>query len=307
MPGARSIGRTVFPLNALIALQNKKVLPVLKQEPGFNIAYQIPSLEFGSQQSAETFFVKQATTTGIPIVKTVKEPDLSPLDLLTKVVGFGASIIGSSGTALAGYAASGAQATPLEKGLTIGRGGLNMGLFDDLWGAATGPGGIFNANNGVNWGNLLNTGASIAQQAFAPQPTSFPIGGGGGGGSAIPAMASVPAIAGRVGAVVGRGFFSRFPNLATGIQTLRNGGVSASRSKLYSVMKRFGPEFLVTGGLLTAAAVNELAVAGPGYRRMNPANSRALRRAARRIESFHRLCRHTDMLQSRRRRSSKKC
>lgn len=34
-------------------------------------------------------------------------------------------------------------------------------------------------------------------------------------------------------------------------------------------------------------------------RRMNPANSRALRRAARRIKSFHRLCTHTDVLKTR--------
>lgn len=39
-------------------------------------------------------------------------------------------------------------------------------------------------------------------------------------------------------------------------------------------------------------------------RRMNPANSSALRRAARRIESFHRLCVRTDKLRSPRRRSS---
>ena len=35
------------------------------------------------------------------------------------------------------------------------------------------------------------------------------------------------------------------------------------------------------------------------YRRMNPANSRALRRAARRIRGFHRLCQHTDLLKTR--------
>jgi len=34
-------------------------------------------------------------------------------------------------------------------------------------------------------------------------------------------------------------------------------------------------------------------------RRMNPANSKALRRAARRIKSFHRLCTHTDVLKGR--------
>jgi len=34
-------------------------------------------------------------------------------------------------------------------------------------------------------------------------------------------------------------------------------------------------------------------------RRMNPANSKALRRAARRIRSFHKLCTHTDLLRTR--------
>lgn len=185
--------------------------------------------------------------------------------------------------------------------LTPTRGG-NMGLFDDIWGSATGPGGIFNSNSGINWTGLLNTGVGIAQQAFAPQPSAAPM-PSGGGVAAIPAMASVPAIAGRVGAVVGRNFFSRFPNLATSIQGLRNAGQNVTRAKLYGVMKRFGPEFLVSGGLLTAAAVNELAVAGPGRRRMNPANSKALRRAARRIESFHRLCQTTDRLRPHRRKS----
>jgi hypothetical protein len=35
-------------------------------------------------------------------------------------------------------------------------------------------------------------------------------------------------------------------------------------------------------------------------RRMNPANSKALRRAARRIRGFHKLCQHTDLLKTRR-------
>ena len=35
-------------------------------------------------------------------------------------------------------------------------------------------------------------------------------------------------------------------------------------------------------------------------RRMNPANSKALRRAARRIRSFHRLCQHTDVIKTHR-------
>lgn len=42
-------------------------------------------------------------------------------------------------------------------------------------------------------------------------------------------------------------------------------------------------------------------------RRMNPANARALRRAARRIKGFHRLCTHTDLIKSRGRRSVGRC
>lgn len=106
-------------------------------------------------------------------------------------------------------------------------------------------------------------------------------------------------------ATVGRSFFNRFPNLATAIQRLRNAGQNVSRSKLYSMLKRFGPEFLISGGILTAAAVNELALAGPGHRRMNPANGRALKRSIRRIQSFHRLCKASDVIARHSRR--KKC
>lgn len=41
------------------------------------------------------------------------------------------------------------------------------------------------------------------------------------------------------------------------------------------------------------------------HRRMNPANSKALRRAARRIKSFHRLCMHTDVIKTSRRSSGR--
>jgi len=111
----------------------------------------------------------------------------------------------------------------------------------------------------------------------------------------------------RGGPTVGRSFFQKWPNLATAIQKMRNAGQNVSRSKLYSMLKRFGPDFLVTAGILTAAGVSELALAGPGHRRMNPANSKALRRAQRRLKSFHRLCADSDVLKSRRRSCAKKC
>jgi hypothetical protein len=89
---------------------------------------------------------------------------------------------------------------------------------------------------------------------------------------------------------------------ATGIQALRNKGANVTRSSLYSMMKRFGPDFLIGGGILGAAAVSELAMAGPGRRRMNPGNVKALRRAHRRMKSFHHVCQVNDTLLTHRRR-----
>lgn len=97
-------------------------------------------------------------------------------------------------------------------------------------------------------------------------------------------------------AMVGRGFFTRFPNLALVIQQWRDRGVKVTRSQLWSMLKRWGPEVLVSGGIITAAAVSELMLAGPGRRRMNPGNVKALRRSMRRVEGFHRLCVQADRL-----------
>jgi len=164
-------------------------------------------------------------------------------------------------------------------------------------------GGINQAMQGGLGQTLLGLGTQAAtgfiQQQFAPQPVSYPM-SYPSGPVAQPVMASVPAL-GRAVATVGRGFFNRFPNLATSLQALRNRGANVSRSTMYSALKRFGPEMLVSGGILTAAAVSELAVAGPGRRRMNPGNVKALRKAHRRMKSFHKVCVDNDQLLKRRR------
>ena len=156
----------------------------------------------------------------------------------------------------------------------------------------------------IDFGSVLDLGTTAL--------TTFV--GGQGSAQAIPVMSKAPQIAGavggavaRTGAVVGRSFFNKWPNLATAIQKMKNAGHNISRSKLYSMMKRFGPDFLVTGGILSAAAVSELIMAGPGHRRMNVGNVKALRRGMRRIESFHKLCTKADMLRSRGRRYKKAC
>jgi hypothetical protein len=138
-------------------------------------------------------------------------------------------------------------------------------------------------------GPLLQIGTQAAtgylNQQFAPQPVSM----------MQTNMAAVPAIV-RGSVAVGRSFFNRFPNLATSIQQLRNAGSKVTRGSLWNLMKRFGPDFLISGSILTAAAVSELAMAGPGRRRMNPGNIKALRKAHRRMKSFHHVCRQNDML-----------
>lgn len=174
--------------------------------------------------------------------------------------------------------------------------GLNVG------GLLQSASSIFGGNQNPYFQSIGNA-ASLASNFF-PQAQAYPV------------MAKVPQIAGsmgaltaRVGGAIGRRFFDKYPNLATAMQMLRNQGRNIKRSQLYSMLKRFGPELLISGGILTVAAVSELMQAGPGTRRMNPGNAKALRRSLRRLESFHHLCQRADKFRRPRGRSksSKSC
>ena len=172
-----------------------------------------------------------------------------------------------------------------------------MGL--DLGGILGTVSNIFGGNQNPIFQGISNVTGLAGQ--FVPTQTATQI-------AVRPPTPGVMAPAARaVGAMVGRSFFQKYPNLATSIQQLRARGMNVKRSQLWNLLKRFGPELVVTGGLLTAAAVNELMIAGPGRRSMNPANSKALRRAARRIKSFHKLCGTVDLLKSRGKRRSSSC
>lgn len=149
----------------------------------------------------------------------------------------------------------------------------------------------------------LISGGTAGQALGSFLPSLGNIGGGAPISStnpfAVQTMGVAPRIVGpALGAVraVGKRFFDKYPNLATAIQGYRNMGKNITRAKLYSLLKRFGPELIISGGILTAAAVSELMVAGPGRRRMNPGNVKALRRSMRRLESFHHLCVRVDRL-----------
>lgn len=165
-------------------------------------------------------------------------------------------------------------------------------MFEDLFDNVAG---FFDTGSwDVDWSSVLDVGTDLASNYFAGGAVATPALAASG-----PAMrAAGGAVARTGGAVVGRGFFNRFPALAVGIQKLRNAGQNVTRAKLYAMVKKFGPEFIISGGILTAAAVNELMLAGPGHRRMNPANSKALRRSIRRVQSFHRLCQKADVIAS---------
>lgn len=236
------------------------------------------------------------------VVKTV----VSPKKLTTAIITGGASVV----------------APKVFKPLTeaVGSTLYNPSLVSKVVGVAAGAGPLALAapptgapNMGLNLTGLLTgavsglatlAGGGSPSQALGNFQNFLPSMGTGGpfgapttspGYGVYPTMAAVPAAA-RAVATVGRSFFARFPNLATAIQGYRNMGKNVTRAKLYSLLKRFGPEFLITGGILTAAAVNELLIAGPGRRRMNPGNVKALRRSLRRLESFHGLCMRVDKL-----------
>ena len=296
------VQRILYPVRAAQNLAQQGFLPKLLPTQ----SYKIDLIGQGAPTvaAAEQAIKQTAQTVGLPVIQVQPFKRTSALrDILggfSELASFYFGGWGKAATTAAQVAQTQFAPTPdtiTQLGTFAPRGGTNMGFFD--FGTSTDPnsgGGIFDTGGftqNIPWNSLLNLGTNLATNFLQPSSNSIP-----STPSAQPVMAAVPMIA-RGGAVVGRSFFNRFPNLATSIQKMRNAGQNVSRGKLYSMMKRFGPEFLVTGGILTAGAVSELALAGPGRRRMNPANSKALRRAARRIESFHRLCTTTDRLRSR--------
>ncbi len=207
-----------------------------------------------------------------PIESAIKKVQFNP-GLVTSIASRGTVSVGPSG------------GSPMA--LNIG------GLLGGVGQALSGLQGA-NVQGFRNVGSILTAASGAYQLPQAQPPTS-------------PMVRTQMAAAGpvmRVGAAVTRGFFAKFPNLATQIQAFRNAGMSqVTRARLYSMLKRFGPDLLISGGILTAAAVSELMMAGPGHRRMNAGNAKALRRSMRRIESFHRLCVRADSLRAPRRRS----
>jgi hypothetical protein len=122
---------------------------------------------------------------------------------------------------------------------------------------------------------------------------------------AQPVMSTAPIIA-SAGSAIARVVAPILGKLAAKI-----GVKSLSLTKAIALIKRMSkflkdPAVIATALGITTAELATLIVSHNARKRrhMNPANSRALRRAARRIRSFHRMCGHIDLLKSRGRRHS---
>lgn len=171
-------------------------------------------------------------------------------------------------------------------------------------------GGVSSILGGVSSGNYLNAiqgGLSVAS-SFVPQPSAQPIYQPQQptyGAVAQPVGAfSVPAAA--AAAMVGR-LAPVLTKIAVKLGLRAKPSLNRAMEIIRKTAKILGsPEAVAVALGLTTAELAQIITTAQARRRrrMNPANSRALKRAARRIKSFHRLCQHTDILKSRGRRAS---
>jgi hypothetical protein len=129
-------------------------------------------------------------------------------------------------------------------------------------------------------------------QTPAPMPQAQPVGAFSVGAAAMTRLAAITApILAKIAVKLG---LRARPSLNRAMDLIRKG------AKLLQ-----SPEAVAAALGVTVAELATLITASNARkrRRMNPANSKALRRAARRIKSFHKLCTHTDVLKNRGRRS----
>lgn len=162
------------------------------------------------------------------------------------------------------------------------------GVFSDIFGGA---GNTATGSTGV--GGYSQPGYSVPSVAYQ-QPQYQNV------------MAMAPAVQG-----VARWAMS-FPSLWQALQHIRaNYRVPMTVDKLWRLVKSAGPQMVV--GLIGAAALNELFVYHSTHkrRRMNVANTHALRRSVRRLKGFeklsHRVSAQLGRMGGRRRTSSRRC
>jgi len=189
-----------------------------------------------------------------------------------------------------------------------------VGLFDSVDSlfstALSDVQGLFTPGSGSGGSIVggLDTGVS-------PVPVSYPTYTGvpevfGPTAPMMTSAGSVPMVARAIAAGIPR-WAATLPNLWQAIQTkLPMLGSSREITFLLSTLRRYGPTVLA--GFIGSAALNELLsyTATHKRRRMNVANTKALRRSMRRLKGFHRLAGRVELQLSRsagRRRSGRRC
>lgn len=225
----------------------------------------------------------------------------------------------------AALVASAGSLTPLTAAASYGSqfyntlvqaGAIKMGL--DLGGIF---GGVANAIGGISSGNYwqaLQGGLGAASAAFAPTPTmiaapAMPVYGPVYAPPPPVAAPPPPVVAQPVGAfgVAARAIAAVTAPILAKIAVKLGLRARPSLTRAMDMIRKAAkllqsPEAVAAALGITVAELAQLITASNARkrRRMNPANSKALRRAARRIKSFHRLCTHTDVLRGRSRRSA---
>lgn len=218
----------------------------------------------------------------------------------------GATLLASV-VASAGVGAAGAPAWVTSSLSELHRiGASNMSL--NLGGILGAAGGILGGINTSQFGNIsqiLGGGLQIAGAALTPAASYGPV------YSPAPSVnypQAQPVGAFSVPAAVGAAMASRLAPVLTKIAVKLGMRAKPSLNRAMEIVRKTAkllgsPEAVAVALGITTAELAQLITTSQARRRrrMNPANSRALRRAARRIKSFHRLCTHTDLLRTRHR------
>jgi len=180
-------------------------------------------------------------------------------------------------------------------------------------------GGASLAAPGFGVSSLASSKSSKLPGAGFLQPYSYPTANAGGYGMTVSNKSGLPSLKGPPLGLT-KEIFEAGAKLMTRLGLTYTANISSYAHTLKKALAAIGAlarrtpagtiVSLLTGLGLTMYEATSLVswhATRRRYRRMNPANSKALRRAARRIKSFHKLCMHTDVIKTRGRRSVGRC
>jgi hypothetical protein len=155
---------------------------------------------------------------------------------------------------------------------------LSSGITSDF-GTPVDSGSTLGGLSSLASGLSTSSELSLASSAIGAFQNISDTGGGMGGSVAL---------AGPVALMQRMPFASRWPNLYAVLAAYAAKGIKVTIPRLWSLLRKFGPQFLVTAGIMSAAALTELLLAhgSKKRRRMNPLNPKALRRATNRLVGF---------------------